>query len=111
MPALVLALVVGLVLLYKEQHHHSYGFDLHRERTFFGVLRVVQLFDNQAHVLSNGYTCHGGQNYDGDLDARRSPLMYYYPNGPIGQLFLAYLEHDWHARGGGGIGRGFVGRL
>lgn len=57
------------------------------ERSFFGVHRV--LFsgpNNRYHVLTHGNTMHGKQ----DLVKPHSPLMYYYSNGPIGQVFKAF---------------------
>lgn len=77
---------------------------LHRERTFFGVHRVLdqagptfrtqdasgheRLFQRPYHVLMHGTTTHGEQVDD---DAGRTiPSTYYHPTGPLGQLFAAF---------------------
>jgi hypothetical protein len=58
---------------------------LHAERSFFGIHRVLLDTSGQFHVLAHGGTRHGMQSLD---PAHRDvPLTYYYPNGPIGQLF------------------------
>jgi spermidine synthase len=58
---------------------------LHSERTFFGVLRVVE--DGDKHVFVHGTTVHGVQSFR--ADRRREPLSYYTRGGPLGQLFAA----------------------
>jgi hypothetical protein len=61
----------------------SYGHVLLRERSFFGVYRVTQNGDYRQ--LSHGSTIHGVQSLD--PKRAREPLSYYYPTGPIGQVF------------------------
>ncbi|MEP6695254.1 MAG: fused MFS/spermidine synthase [Pseudonocardiales bacterium] len=57
------------------------------ERTFFGVQKVdVQAGDR--HVLTNGRTVHGIQDFRGGN--RLQPLSYYHPDGPAGDVFRAY---------------------
>jgi len=54
------------------------------DRSFFGVHRV--LFSGRKdrfHSLTHGNTVHGMQ----DRLHPRTPLTYYYPNGPIGEVF------------------------
>jgi hypothetical protein len=79
---------------------------LHRERTFFGVLRVAtsenppfKLMDSKGHefyrqvvfhVLVHGATRHGSQALDRDL--AMIPTSYYHPTGPIGQVFTELLR-------------------
>ncbi|HZN56370.1 MAG TPA: fused MFS/spermidine synthase [Candidatus Polarisedimenticolaceae bacterium] len=80
------------------------GLLLHRERTFFGVLRVIQragpTFDTQDaqgrrvefsipfRHMYHGTTRHGCQA--GDSNLRSVPTSYYHRTGPIGQVFAAY---------------------
>jgi hypothetical protein len=73
---------------------------LMRDRTFFGVYRVESYrvipagappADESSievyHSLSHGTTQHGLQNMS---DGRRTvPLVYYHPEGPVGQLIRA----------------------
>jgi hypothetical protein len=63
---------------------------LHRERTFFGVLRVEQKGD--VRWLVHGVTAHGLQNRHPAW--RGEPLLYFHRAGPIGQVFDVL-----HARG------------
>jgi spermidine synthase len=61
----------------------SYGHVLLTERSFFGVYRVTENGDYRQ--LSHGSTIHGVQSLD--PKRTREPLSYYYPSGPIGQVF------------------------
>jgi hypothetical protein len=54
-----------------------------RERNFFGVLRVTQI--GPFHYLGHGTTLHGQQCLG--LGRQGEPLGYYYPTGPIGEVF------------------------
>jgi hypothetical protein len=54
------------------------------ERSFFGVSRV-RVDDRGRHQLMSGSTLHGVQDL-GSADPLR-PLVYYFPEGPIGQHF------------------------
>ncbi len=76
---------------------------LHRERSFFGVVKVTEerirsssplmqlLFDPDGgrlfHSLAHGTTLHGMQNRE--PGRRREAVTYYHNTGPIGQLFEA----------------------
>jgi hypothetical protein len=55
----------------------------HRERSFFGVLRVDER--GETRTLLHGTTIHGIQRFD----APREPQLYYARGAPIGQLFEA----------------------
>jgi hypothetical protein len=79
---------LGLVLLLC-QFSNAPGSVLVTERSFFGVNRV--LFDpaKQLHTLIHGTTIHGAQLLT--PAGRRKPLGYYYPTGPIGQVFQSQL--------------------
>ena len=54
-------------------------------RSFFGVHRIVLMNGGRRHKLLNGNTIHGVQ----DLDHPDTPLTYYYPKSPIGQVMAA----------------------
>lgn len=56
------------------------------ERSFFGINRVIAV--PGALTLVHGTVLHGRQSTDPAL--RLTPLSYYYPNGPLGQLFEAW---------------------
>jgi len=59
---------------------------LYCDRSFFGVHRV--LGSGRFHTLVHGNTVHGRQSL---LPNERSkPLTYYYPTGPIGQVFSEF---------------------
>jgi hypothetical protein len=64
---------------------------LHQERDFFGVHRVLRNPDNEVHWLIHGNVEHGAQRFAADRDVRNVPLTYYFPTGPIGQVFAQYL--------------------
>src|ERR687885_791091 len=75
---------------------------LHTERTFYGVLRVVDGPRHQ-HVFVHGTTIHGIESFaPGRLDV---PLSYYSRTGPIGQVFTE-LGPRLHAVGDVGLGSG-----
>jgi hypothetical protein len=56
------------------------------ERSFYGVHRVTK--SGSFHRMVHGNTIHGQQRRDGEDENR--PLTYYYPNGPMGQMFEKY---------------------
>jgi hypothetical protein len=61
-----------------------------RERGFFGVLRVSADYPSGMNTLAHGRTIHGMQRRSPLPSVRRMPLTYYFPTGPIGQVFEAY---------------------
>ena len=61
----------------------SPGRILATRRSFFGVHRVLEGKDYRS--LVHGNTTHGRQSLHANL--RDLPLTYYYPTGPIGQIF------------------------
>ncbi|MGA3053384.1 MAG: fused MFS/spermidine synthase [Candidatus Korobacteraceae bacterium] len=66
----------------------QYGHILHRERSFFGVIRVTDDDEKQLRMLLHGATIHGLQSLD---PARaKEPLSYYTKAGPVGQVFDAF---------------------
>jgi len=71
------------------------------KRSFFGVHRVVEgehkwtsyegkTEDFRYRTLIHGNTFHGRENLDRPL----KPLTYYYPNGPIGQVFEEWVKPE-----------------
>ena len=61
---------------------------IHKERSFFGVLRVLNNPSGPVHTLVHGSTKHGEQNLNTYL--RYVPMAYYHPSGPVGQIFGAF---------------------
>lgn len=68
-------------------HFFGVGRTLHRERTFFGVLRVSDSLSGQWHVLTHGSTTHGIESTTGSK--RLMPTAYYHPTGPVGSVVRA----------------------
>jgi SAM-dependent methyltransferase len=82
----------------------EHGTLLARERTFFGLHRVIErsgprfktqdasgrelTFSIPFHFLYHGSTRHGMQAQDPNL--RRVPTSYYHRSGPLGQIFAAF---------------------
>src|SRR6185437_14490882 len=79
--ALCLAGILAASVFFPSVH----GRPLFRERSFFGVHRVM--LDENAHVLVHGNTVHGKQWLA--PDRRDEPLTYYHRTGPVGKLLLA----------------------
>jgi hypothetical protein len=71
-------MVLGLFL------HTSPGKVVYRDRSFFGVFRVVRDEEDQRMLLYHGSTLHGVQSLR--PEHRHQPLSYYYHTGPLGQL-------------------------
>jgi hypothetical protein len=86
---------LAAVLLATYASTGPYKSALYRERSFFGVYRVLIDRDETHHFLLNGTTLHGTQNLD--PKTRLIPTSYYYPTGPIGQVFEVYSRS--HANG------------
>ncbi len=63
------------------------GLLLHAERSFFGVLQVMDVPLWNAHELLHGSTCHGSQSLD--AHERHNPWAYYNREGPLGRIFQA----------------------
>jgi hypothetical protein len=61
--------------------------ELHRERSFFGVYRVTTAKGGDLHRLIHGTTTHGAQDFSAGRE--RTPMSYYHPGSPIGQLLRA----------------------
>lgn len=78
---------IGAILLVSAWTSGVSGQVLYAERSFFGVHRVTLDPGGQYHLLLHGSTLHGKQSLD--AARRREPLTYYYPSGPLGQVFDA----------------------
>jgi SAM-dependent methyltransferase len=64
---------------------------LDRERTFYGVHRVVETnLPVRRHVLIDGVTRHGSQSLD--PAGRLIPTTYYHPSGPLGDIVRGMRE-------------------
>ncbi len=61
---------------------------VYQERSFFGVLRVIEQVNGGVRFLSHGTTTHGAQIFVSD-NLRLMPTTYYHPTGPVGQVFSA----------------------
>ena len=76
----------------------SFGFSLANqrvlavERNFFGILTVSMSDKGRFHTLLHGVTIHGIQARHKDPSVRCTPLSYYHPTGPVGELFLGLLD-------------------
>lgn len=81
---------------------------LFQERDFFGVHKVVADPSGTRHVLIDGGTIHGLELMD--RQSRDTPVSYYAPSGPVGDVFSAEdaVDQSWNVAilglGAGGIG-------
>ena len=78
------AVALGGILLVGTAHGGLTGNTIHRERDFFGVLKVK--LDSKARflLLVSGSTLHGAQTIN--PKSKKLPLTYYYPTGPVGDV-------------------------
>lgn len=70
----------------------------HRGRSFFGVHRVFEQPESKLRYLVHGGIIHGVQHID--PAQRRTPVMYYHREGPIGQLLTELQARDAMTRVG-----------
>ncbi len=76
-----------------------------RERTFFGVHRVLlQAGPREAYLLLHGTTLHGAQFLD--PVARRQLPTYYHREGPVGAVFSSFAPRRFQRVGVVGLGTG-----
>lgn len=97
---LALAALTGTVIFFTMGLHSLLSSTLFQQRTFFGVLSVREstLLDDDGrpekyHELYHGTTKHGAQRLNNAALAQ-TPLTYYSPQGPMGQLFKTFDDRD-----------------
>jgi hypothetical protein len=73
-----------------------------RDRSFFGIYRVIETNDGRLHELYDGNTLHGAERIE---PGRPEPLTYYNRAGPVGQA-LRVLHRPNMRVGGVGLGAG-----
>jgi SAM-dependent methyltransferase len=74
----------------------------YRHRNFYGTHRVTG-----RYILYHGQTLHGSQAHTGNPADRKVPRTYYYPTGPAGDTFQAFVHGRPAARVGViGLGAG-----
>jgi hypothetical protein len=78
------AVALGGILLVGTIYGVLIGNTVHKERDFFGVLKVRRDPTERFLVLLSGSTIHGAQSLD--PKAAHMPLTYYYPTGPAGDV-------------------------
>ncbi|HEY1188329.1 MAG TPA: fused MFS/spermidine synthase, partial [Gemmata sp.] len=98
------ALALGAILLAGAFDTGHFGETLHKERNFFGVIRVTR--DGQFIKLIHGTTLHGQQRADEPGPPR--PMTYYHRRGPVGQLFDSLPPKPGRKVGVVGLGTGAV---
>jgi len=79
------ALSLGALIVASSAYMSAHEHVVMRDRSFFGVHRVIIDATGSSHLLVHGGIVHGGQSLD---PARRhEPLLYFSRSGPIGQVF------------------------
>jgi hypothetical protein len=81
------AVVVAAVLIGTFFMGETFQHVIHRNRTFFGVLRVCDAANGPSRTLVHGGITHGVQLVSDDPERRRIPLSYYAEAGPLGSVF------------------------
>jgi hypothetical protein len=69
---------------------------IHQDRSFFGVHRVEAELDGIIHEFKHGEIVHGAQIGAVGI----TPITYYHPTGPVGQLFDALPDQSLRRRTG-----------
>jgi len=84
-------LALGAIVLAGSVPLLEEGIELRQDRSFFGVIRVERSEDGRINEMIHGTTTHGAQFRDA---ARRgTPLTYFHPSGPAGQIMRAAEKH------------------
>ncbi|MGH7826900.1 MAG: fused MFS/spermidine synthase [Candidatus Binatia bacterium] len=79
---------MAAVFLVSSVYVRPYGELLYSNRSFFGVYRAIVDKEEKFRLLFQGTTIHGTQRLD--PKRRLEPASYYYPTGPVGQVFSAF---------------------
>ena len=79
------ALALGAILLAAQVGAVPGEKVLERDRSFFGIYRVVESEDGRLHELYDGTTLHGSQRMEPGPGGAPEPLTYYSRVGPAGQ--------------------------
>ncbi len=98
------ALALGAILVASAFDTGHFGETLHKERNFFGVIRVTR--DGKFIKLIHGTTLHGQQRADEPGPPR--PMTYYHRRGPVGQVFDSLPPKPGRKVGVVGLGTGAV---
>jgi len=99
------ALAAAALLLAAQIVPRSFGELLHASRTFFGVHRVYEDREGIWHTLIHGNTIHGLQSTVEPM--RYRPTSFYFPTGPIGDVFRTFWDDPRLDRiGAVGLGSG-----
>ena len=78
------AIAIAGILLVGSVSGSLNGSTIHKERDFFGVLKVRHDPEHKYLLLQSGSTLHGAQSVDPAL--KRVPLTYYHSTGPCGDV-------------------------
>lgn len=78
------AIAIAGILLVGSISGSLNGSTIHKERDFFGVLKVRHDPEHKFLLLQSGSTLHGAQSVDPAL--KRVPLTYYHSTGPCGDV-------------------------
>ncbi|AWM41008.1 spermidine synthase [Gemmata obscuriglobus] len=98
------ALALAAILVAGAFDTGHFGETLHKERNFFGVIRVTR--DGKFIKLIHGTTLHGQQRADEPGPPR--PMTYYHQKGPVGHLFASLPPERVKTVGVVGLGTGAV---
>lgn len=82
------ALGLGALMVASSAYMNAHEQVVYRDRSFFGVHRVITDTAASARLLVHGGIVHGGQSLD--ASRRHEPLMYFSRTGPIGQVFTVF---------------------
>jgi SAM-dependent methyltransferase len=82
-----ISLLVLLALSWNIYFSKSSQLVLERDRSFFGIFSIIRDSDGITNQMMHGTTSHGIQLMGKGGRMRRMPLTYYFPTGPIGQIF------------------------
>ncbi|MDZ4783516.1 MAG: fused MFS/spermidine synthase [Planctomycetia bacterium] len=101
------ALVMGLILALDIGEVVGGLRTLRTARSYFGVHLVssdIDEFGRTVHTLQHGTTAHGMQIMNEGFDC--TPLVYYYPTGPLGDVFGAFTPKEGEQQHFAAVGLG-----